>query len=79
MDKLYIYAKDQAYQKYLKSVISNITRVVKHSGVWSNYKLKDLMEVVFKVLKMDKQMQEAGRDLDGKLRKNFEDYVHKID
>jgi hypothetical protein len=56
MDKLYIYAKDPAYQKYLKSIISDITRVVKHSGVWSNYKLKDLMEVVFKVLKMDKQM-----------------------
>lgn len=28
---------------------------------------------------MDNQMEDAGRDLDGKLRKNFEDYVHKID
>lgn len=67
MDKLYLKAKDPIYQKYLKSIVNNITDVVKHGRVWSNYKLKDLMEVVFKVLKMlDTQMQDAGRQLEGK-------------
>jgi hypothetical protein len=80
MDILYQKAKNPIYERCLKSIVNNITDVVKHSKVWSNYKLKDLMEVVFLVLKMlDTQMQDAGRKLEGQLKKNFEEFVLRID
>lgn len=85
MDTLYAaflsaVSKTNESHKTLRAVVSNIYEVVKHSGVFSNYKLRDFLTVLVKMHKEtnDTENLDHVRNLNSVLQTNLKTYADSM-